>query len=158
VGEYQGRPFLVMDLFKGQSLKERIAEKPVAVPELATVARQVSAALETAHARANAAKYNLDPARFAAWGPSAGWHLAALLGAKGDVQAVIDFFGPTDIARMDNQRLPNGMVHNDPNSPESQLLGGPLQQKREEAKAANPINFINATTPPFLIVHGDKDP
>src|SRR5687768_7106677 len=64
--------------------------------------------------RANAANYKLDPARFAAWGPSAGGHLAALLGAKGDVQAVIDFFGATDLTRMDEQCL---SVHNDPNSP-----------------------------------------
>jgi acetyl esterase/lipase len=33
--------------------------------------------------RAHAKQYNLDPARFAAWGASAGGHLAALLGTSG---------------------------------------------------------------------------
>jgi acetyl esterase/lipase len=35
--------------------------------------------------RANAAKYNLDPHKFVAWGGSAGGHLVALLGTSGGV-------------------------------------------------------------------------
>ena len=35
--------------------------------------------------RANAAKYNLDPNHIAAWGASAGGHLASMLGTSGDV-------------------------------------------------------------------------
>src|SRR5262249_12628746 len=61
--------------------------------------------------RANATRFKLDPQRFGAWGPSAGGHLAALLGTTGAVrafevganlvvssrvQAVVDYFGPTD--------------------------------------------------------------
>jgi acetyl esterase/lipase len=38
--------------------------------------------------RANAAKYNLDPAKFVAGGASAGGHLAALMGASGGVVAL----------------------------------------------------------------------
>jgi eukaryotic-like serine/threonine-protein kinase len=49
VGEYQERPFLVMERLEGQSLKERIAQKPLDVQELASVARQVCAALQAAH-------------------------------------------------------------------------------------------------------------
>ena len=37
--------------------------------------------------RANAARYGYDPARFAAYGASAGGHLAAMLGTPGDVKA-----------------------------------------------------------------------
>ena len=72
--------------------------------------------------RAHAARYRLDPARFAAWGPSAGGHLSAMLGTTGHtteyavgeyldvsskVQAVVDYFGPTDFLQMDTQRLPD---------------------------------------------------
>jgi len=72
--------------------------------------------------RANAQKYNLDPNCFGAWGPSAGGHLVALLGTAGDVnefdtgknlavssrvQAVVDYFGPTDLLQMDDHRLPD---------------------------------------------------
>jgi acetyl esterase/lipase len=62
--------------------------------------------------RANAATYEIDPKRFAAWGASAGSHLAVVLGVTGDqatisddfslgnsnvsnaLQTVIDWFGP----------------------------------------------------------------
>ncbi len=123
--------------------------------------------------RANAQKYNLDPNRFAAWGPSAGGHLAALLGTTGDVnefdvgenlsvsskvQAVVDYFGPTDFLQMEAHRLPNGMVHNSPDSPESKLVGGLVADNPEKAAKANPITYITKDDPPFLIIHGDKDP
>jgi acetyl esterase/lipase len=123
--------------------------------------------------RANAQKYNLDPNRFGVWGPSAGGHLAALLGTTGDinefdvgenlsvssrVQAVVDYFGPTDFLQMEEHRLPDGMHHNTPDSPESKLIGGNIQDNPEKVAKANPITYVTKNGPPFLIVHGDKDP
>jgi acetyl esterase/lipase len=122
--------------------------------------------------RKNAAQYKLDPDRFGVWGTSAGGHLVAMLGTTGDttlfdvgenlevssrVQAVADWFGPTDFLQMDAHRLPNGMVHNSPGSPESRLIGGPLQKNNDRAEKANPITYITPNTPPFLIAHGDAD-
>lgn len=123
--------------------------------------------------RANAARYNLDPEHFAAWGSSAGGYLAAMLGTAGDVkefevgenlgvssrvQAVVDYFGPTDFLQMDAHRLPSGEVHDSANSPESQLIGGQVQENKEKAARANPISYVTKNTPPFLICHGDSDP
>ncbi|GAB4110368.1 MAG: hypothetical protein Fur005_01860 [Roseiflexaceae bacterium] len=123
--------------------------------------------------RAHAEEYRLDPQRFAAWGSSAGGHLVAMLGTTGGnttfdvgehldcssrVQAVIDYFGPTDFLQMDRQRLPHGMLHDTPDSPESQLVGGPIQQHPERVAQANPITHISGDLPPFLIIHGDSDP
>jgi acetyl esterase/lipase len=109
--------------------------------------------------RANASKYGFRPDRFAAWGSSAGGHLVSLLGVMpGDaqVQAVIDFYGPTDLLQM--SKFPSTMDHDSPESPESRLIGGPIQQNKEKAEKANPIRYVSKTSSPFLIVHGDKDP
>jgi TolB-like protein/tRNA A-37 threonylcarbamoyl transferase component Bud32/Flp pilus assembly protein TadD len=51
VGEFQGRPYLVMELLEGQSLKERIVKSPLSAPEVASIAQQVCAALQAAHAK-----------------------------------------------------------------------------------------------------------
>ena len=121
--------------------------------------------------RANAKTYRIDPDRIGVWGSSAGGHLVALLGTTGDVkkfdkgpnlkyssriQAVCDFFGPTNFAKIGS--FPSTMDHNAPDSPESKLLGAPVQEAKEAVRNADPITYVTKDDPPFLIVHGDKDP
>jgi acetyl esterase/lipase len=124
--------------------------------------------------RANAKKFNLDPDHFGAWGSSAGGHLVALLGTSGDVkdlegdglnkdvssrvQAVCDWFGPTDFTRMNEQATVKGPIdHDSANSPESKLIGGAIQDNKDKARKANPLEYIGKQCPPFLILHGDRD-
>jgi acetyl esterase/lipase len=121
--------------------------------------------------RANAARYHLDPAKFVAWGASAGGHLAALLGTSegvaalegivnkieqsSAVQAVVDWYGPSDLRQIG---IPDSDIkHNEPGSPESQLIGGPLLENKDKAAAASPVTYVSKKSPPFLIMHGDKD-
>ncbi|MFN7923606.1 MAG: alpha/beta hydrolase [Bryobacteraceae bacterium] len=122
--------------------------------------------------RAHAADYSLDPARFAAWGSSAGGHLVSLLGTAGDkfdigenigqssrVQAVVDYYGPTDFLQMDAHALAAApFKHDAPDSPESQLVGGPIRENDLAVARANPATYATKDDPPFLIVHGDQDP
>jgi len=142
---------------------------PSAAPALVRTLEDEKAAVRWL--RANAERYNLDPNHFGAWGASAGGHLVALLGTAGDVkefdkgenlhvssrvQAVCDYFGPTDFTRM--SQFPTRMDHDAADSPESKLIGGPIQQNHDKCQRANPITYLTKDDPPFLIVHGDKDP
>ena len=124
--------------------------------------------------RANAKKYDLDPNHIGVFGESAGGHLVALLGTTGDVkdwngdgpnkdvssrvQAVVDFYGPTDMLKMKEEAdLKAAFDANAANSPLGKLFGGPIQEHKELAEKANPITYITKKAAPFLIMHGDKD-
>jgi serine/threonine protein kinase len=50
-GDYEGRPFLVMELLEGESLKDRLAGKPVEYSELLEIAIQAAEGLQAAHAK-----------------------------------------------------------------------------------------------------------
>jgi len=51
IGEYEGRPFIAMELLEGQTLKHRIDGKPIAIAELVDVGIQISDGLEAAHTK-----------------------------------------------------------------------------------------------------------
>jgi len=132
--------------------------------------------------RANSQKYSLDNSFIGITGWSSGGHLAALAGTtnttkteringldidvegklgnytqtSSQVNAVVDWFGPTDFLIMD--QCGSTMKHDDIKSPESSLIGGAIQENKEKTALANPISYVNKSNPPFLIFHGDKDP
>ena len=131
--------------------------------------------------RANAAKYQLDTSFIGITGGSSGGHLAALAGTSGlvnqyqvnttimdiegtvsphttfssEVDAVVDWFGPSDFLKEDS--CGSVLVHNAPDSPESSLIGGPIQDNVDKCALANPITYIDSRDPPFLLIHGDAD-
>ena len=132
--------------------------------------------------RANASKFDLDASFIGITGYSSGGHLSTFTGTTNDtktfklngldidiegnlgkftstsskVNAVVDWFGPTDFLIMD--KCGSTMSHDDIKSPESTLVGGAIQDNKDKVALANPITYVNKNTPPFLIFHGDKDP
>jgi acetyl esterase/lipase len=129
--------------------------------------------------RANAAQYKLNPDQIVAFGFSAGGNLASMVGTTGDVaefddpalgnegvssrvQAVIDWFGPTDFGQMDEQAKAQGcgtsdQTHSTASSFESLYLGATVAESPELVQKANPISYITADDPPFLLQKGDQD-
>ena len=130
--------------------------------------------------RANAPVSGYDADRIVVVGESAGAHLAALLGttsgltqfddpALGNagvssaVQAVVDFYGPVDLLATPAQLDANatctegGRVPGELDPAIEGLLGAPATDVPELASAANPITYVSAQVPPFLIMHGDAD-
>jgi acetyl esterase/lipase len=111
--------------------------------------------------RANAGKYRLDADHIGVWGASSGGHLAALMGTTADVkefegdggnpeqssrvQAVVDWFGPTNF-------LTAGIKDTRTN-----LLGADPRKDPERATKASPAAYVSKDSSPFLIMHGDAD-
>ena len=59
---------------------------------------------------------------------------------------------------MNRTSVPNARIdHDAADSPESRLVGGPIQKFTNRVKTANPITYVTADDPPFLIVHGTAD-
>ena len=121
----------------------------------------------------HAAELNILGDKICAFGGSAGGNLSALfamnipqfLGEEepmdASVACAIDWFGPTDFRRMDEQARQNGVSiadHDEPHSPESQYAGGPLQEMDPDFLAkANPMTYVNENMCPMLIQHGRQD-
>jgi acetyl esterase/lipase len=72
------------------------------------------------------------------------------------VDAVVDWFGPTNMLVMDSCGGTD-FVHNDAKSPASLYIGGPIQENKEKTLLASPTTYVDPSDPPFLIFHGDAD-
>jgi serine/threonine protein kinase/Tfp pilus assembly protein PilF len=51
IGEFEGRPFIAMELLEGQTLKHRISARPMMVSEILDIGIQVADGLEAAHTK-----------------------------------------------------------------------------------------------------------
>lgn len=122
--------------------------------------------------RLNKKAYAFDGTRIAVWGASAGGHLAALAGTTAGVrslesttaarpyrsdrvQAVVDWFGPVDIADMYEY------LRTQPRSwdttTQMRYLGEYLSSRPGLVRLANPLTHASPDDPPMLIEHGTDD-
>jgi acetyl esterase/lipase len=122
--------------------------------------------------RGNAKKYGIDAEKIGAMGHSAGGHLVSMLGTSSSIKAlegslgeykkhpsnvncVVNFFGPSAFLEM--SKFPSTIDHNSAQSPESQLIGGALNENEKNAKLASPIHYVSKDDVPFMHIHGTND-
>jgi acetyl esterase/lipase len=102
--------------------------------------------------RANAGDLGVAPERTYLWGASGGGNLAALAAlaadAPGVVAGVVCWYPITDLTALD---------HDATDTFEAYLLGGPIGQNLDRARAASPVGHVHGGGPPFLLQHGEQD-
>ncbi len=118
--------------------------------------------------RRNASVFGFDSGRIGAWGSSSGGHLVALMGTlpypenesvSSRVQAVCDWYGPTELLTMPPNNVGEGRTEEDvANSNGAKLLGCTVKDCPELAKQASAYDNVSKDDAPFLIMHGDEDP
>lgn len=124
--------------------------------------------------RGSAEQYGYDANSIAVWGHSSGGHLAALTGTtngntqlegtlgdfthiSSDVQAILDYSGPSNFHSILHQSTAHGVNVRAPGMQD--LLGKPVDDPAIKAMAdlASPALQVNANSPPILIMHGVQD-
>jgi acetyl esterase/lipase len=116
--------------------------------------------------RANAKKYGIGTQHVAVWGESAGGYLVAMvgltngskafdsgenLGQSSAVQAVVDKFGPSDISQVASDFDAKAKADYAAPNAVMRYVGQDIKTR------ANPLTYVSAAAPPFLILHGNKD-
>ena len=117
--------------------------------------------------RKNADKYGFDGEKVGCWGTSAGGHLVALMGTRtypgkeevsSKVQAVCDWFGPSELLSMPPNNVGNGRTEEDiAKSNGAKLLGATVRDVPKLAKDASALDNVSKDDAAFLIMHGDAD-
>ncbi len=115
--------------------------------------------------RSHAAEYRVDVDHVGAMGFSSGGHLSLMLGTTGPedglegdvppgspsskVQAVVNYFGPSDLTATDVPDISVGLVRD--------FLGANPLERRDLTAKASPLTYLTRDDAPTLGFHGTRD-
>jgi len=131
----------------------------------------IKAAIRFLRAEAPSLGYRAD--RIAIMGASSGGHLVELVGVtngvaslegeigdhpgeSSDVQAVVSYYGASNLTTILSQSTPHGLSVREPAL--RLFIGGLPDEVPETAEMASPVFHVDASDPPLLLLHGDQDP
>ena len=116
--------------------------------------------------RQQSERYGFETDRVGAMGFSAGAHLAMMLGVvdpddgfepvgglpdhRSDVQAVVAYFGPTDLAQPTVPQPSIPILEN--------FLGGTREEMLDQYRRASPVQYVDPQDAPMLLFQGTRDP
>ena len=116
----------------------------------------------------HAEEYHIDVNNIFLWGDSSGGHTVMMMAVTEnrffqnfrlpEIRGVIDFYGPTHIASMND--VPSTQDHMGPDSPEGRLIGClAVPEHPELAEKTVIMNYVSEDVPlaPVLMMHGNKD-
>jgi len=117
-----------------------------------TQENDVKAAIDLIYSKRNDYKIS---GKFVLLGASAGGHLALLQGYKYTtpvkVKAVVSFFGPTDLNALFNSNIIAAAIM-------AGVVGGTPTTHASMYQQSSPATFVNASTPPTILLQGGIDP
>jgi len=109
--------------------------------------------------KANAAQLQLDMSRIVLIGRSAGGQIAlsaAYAGREPGIRGVVGFYAPADLEL--GYREPSRRLVLDSKQMLEDYVGGSPGQNPQGYAAGSAVNFVGASTPPTLLIHGLLDP
>jgi acetyl esterase/lipase len=123
--------------------------------------------------RGSAESLGINATRIALLGASSGGHLVALaavshgdksmeggigdfLGQSSAVQAIVSYFGASNLTSILDQSTPFGLNVRKPAL--DLFIGGQPEDRLELARRASPVFQVDSADPPLLLLHGDQDP